>query len=419
MKDLPRPQLEQRLAELTLELSREADRGLKLDMTRGKPSAEQLDLSLPLLSMPGEKNFRSGDGTDLRNYGGLEGLKEARQLMATLLDAPAEQVIIGGNSSLQLMHDTLVRALLFGVPGGTPWRAPLKFLCPVPGYDRHFALCETLGIEMLPVRLLDNGPDMNQVEDLIRDPAVKGIWCVPKYGNPTGSVYSREVVERLARMKTAAADFRIFWDNAYALHHLYFPGAIIGNILELCAQHGHPDRAIVFASTSKISFAGAGLSAMAGSESNVKHALKYMAFQTIGPDKINQWRHVQFFRDGAGLTEHMQKHAHILRPRFAAVERIFAAQLGGKGIARWTAPHGGYFVSLNVFPGTAKRVVALCAGAGVKLTPAGATFPYGKDPEDSNLRIAPTLPPLAEIEDAMKIVCLAVEMAATEKILAG
>jgi len=418
MKHLSRPELENRLSELKAELGQEASRGLKLDMTRGKPSAEQLDLSLPLLSLPGEQNFRSGDGTDLRNYGGLEGLPEARELMAALLDAPPAQVIIGGNSSLQLMHDALVRALLFGLPGGR-WQAPVRFLCPVPGYDRHFALCEALWMEMLPVRLLETGPDMNQVEDLVRDPAVKGIWCVPKYGNPTGCVYSDEVVERLSRMKTAAPDFRIFWDNAYALHHLNFPGASIQNILETSERYGHADRPYVFASTSKISFAGAGLSAMAASPANVKHALKYMAFQTIGPDKINQWRHVQFFRDGAGMARHMEKHAAILRPRFAAVERIFTERLTGKGIAHWTRPEGGYFVSLNVHPGTAGRVVALCAQTGVKLTGAGATFPYGKDPEDSNLRIAPSLPPLAEIEEAMKIVCLAVERAAIEKILEG
>jgi DNA-binding transcriptional MocR family regulator len=396
-------------------------RGANLDMTRGKPSAEQLDLANQLLGPSAA--FQAQDGTDVRNYGGLDGLPELKQIFAALFEVPAAQVIVGGNSSLQIMHDTVVRALTHGVPGGkAPWgREPkVRFLCPSPGYDRHFAICEHFGIEMIGVEMRQDGPDLERVEALVQaDATIKGIWCVPKYSNPTGAVYSDSAVERLARMPTAAPDFRIFWDNAYAVHDLY-PEATgqLKSIWAACASAGNENRPLLFASTSKISFAGAGIGAMAASPANVADAKRHLAIQTIGPDKLNQLRHVALYKDLAGILRHMAQHAAILRPKFEAVSQIFEQELGGKGIASWTRPRGGYFISLDTLDGCAKEVISLAGAAGVKLTAAGATFPYGKDPRDRNIRIAPSLPPLEQIRVAMEVVAVCVGLASVRKLLA-
>ena len=391
---------------------------LALDMTRGKPGAEQLDLALPLLSILGASDFKSAAGVDCRNYGGVDGLPEAKKLFGEYLGAAASEVLIGGNSSLTLMHDTVERALLHGVPGSEkPWlqQGTVKFLCPTPGYDRHFAVCEHLGIEMIAVRSDANGPDMDQVEGLLaEDDSIKGIWLVPKYGNPTGSVCSDAVVERLSRLK-AASDFRIMWDNAYNAHHLVDEPPRLKNMLEACKAAGNPDRVFVYGSTSKITFAGAGLSAMAASESNIAWMTKHQSFATIGPDKLNQLRHVKFFGDVAGIEAHMKKHAQVLRPRFAAVQSVLRNELGDAGLATWSDPKGGYFVSLDTLPGCAKRTVELAKDAGVKLTKAGATFPYGKDPNDSNIRIAPSLPTVEEITTAMEVLAVCIKLATLQR----
>ena len=395
-------------------------RNLKLDMTRGKPSSTQLDLSNELNVILTVNDHAAADGTDVRNYGGVDGLPEMKVIFGELLSAPATNVVVGGNSSLQIMHDTVVRALLHGVPGSTgPWHSQKpKFLCPVPGYDRHFAICQHLGIEMINVGMNDEGPDLSAIEALAaNDSSIKGIWCVPKYSNPTGVTYCNAAVERLSRMKTAAPDFRIFWDNAYVVHDLYDTSSPLLNILDTCKQAGNEDRPLVFGSTSKISFAGAGVAAMASSAANVTDAKKHLSFQTIGPDKISQLRHVRFFKDLGGIRAHMQKHAAVIRPKFEAVETIFANELGGLGIARWTKPRGGYFISLDTEKGCAARVVKLADEAGVKLTSAGATFPYGKDPDDRNIRIAPTLPPLQQVELAMQVVALCVKIASVDKLV--
>ena len=394
-------------------------RGLKLDMTRGKPSNEQLDLANELLTVLGPTDYKAADGTDTRNYGGLDGLPEMKALFADLLEITPAQVIVGGASSLTMMHDAVVRALLHGVPDGeSPWASSkIKFLCPAPGYDRHFAICQHHGIEMLPVELDANGPDMTRVEQLVStDPSIKGMWCVPKYSNPTGETYSADVVKRLAGMKTAAPDFRLFWDNAYAVHDLYESTDPLLEILGECAKAGHPNRALEFASTSKISFAGAGVAVMASSAPNVADAKKHLAIQSIGPDKVNQLRHVRFFKDAAGVRAHMQKHAALLRPKFDAVTQIFERELGGSGLAAWTKPRGGYFVSLDTLDGCASEVVRLADDAGVKLTPAGATFPLGKDPRNRNIRVAPSLPPPSQVETAMEVVALCVRLASARKL---
>ncbi len=393
--------------------------GLKLDMTRGKPSAEQLDLASGLTIALAEDDYKGSDGSDVRNYGGLDGLLEMKAIFADLLGAPAAQVVVGGASSLTMMHDVVVRALLHGVPGSTePWgRGKVKFICPSPGYDRHFAICEHHGIEMVTVGLLADGPDMGEVERLLAaDPAIKGMWCVPKYSNPTGTTYSEAVVKRLAAMASAAPDFRLFWDNAYAVHDLYPVGDALANVLSACAEAGHPDRAMVFGSTSKISFAGAGVAALASSPKNVADVKRHSAIQTIGPDKVNQLRHVRFFKDYAGVLAHMQKHADLLRPKFEAVADIFEHALGARGVATWTKPRGGYFISLDTLDGCAAEVVRLADVAGVKLTAAGATFPYGKDPRDRNIRVAPSLPPLAQIRTAMEVVAVCVLLASLNKL---
>lgn len=391
---------------------------LNLDMTRGKPCKEQLDLSLPMLSLVGPQDYLSEDGTDIRNYGGLDGLTEAKQLFAKFLEVGVSEIIIGGNSSLNLMHDTIHHALLHGRVGQKPWvEGKAKFICPSPGYDRHFSICEHHDIEMINVDNDQDGPDMEEVERLVaHDASVKGIWIVPKYGNPSGSVCSDDVVRRLARMKTAAPDFTIMWDNAYVVHHLNDSHPDLLNILEACKEAGNPDRVFIYGSTSKITFAGAGIAMMGGSEANMAWMRKHMAIQTIGSDKINQLRHTRFFSDIDAIHHHMKAHAAILKPKFDAVLEILEREIGQSELATWTKPQGGYFISLNTRNGMAKRVVELAAKAGVKLTNAGASFPYGQDPLDRNIRIAPSLPSLVDIKKAIEILALCIHYAALEKL---
>ncbi len=395
-------------------------RGLTLNLGRGKPSEAQLDLSNALLTLPGDGHYRAADGTDCRNYGGLQGLPEIRALFAPMLGAPADRVVAAGNASLTLMHDAVGLALRAGVPGGRrPWseEGPVSFLCPVPGYDRHFTICEGFGIRMIAVPLTGRGPDVAVVEQLAgQDSSVKGMWCVPKYSNPTGEIYADEVVERLAAMKTAAPDFRLFWDNAYGVHHLTSRRHELANVLELGERHGHPDRALVFASTSKITFAGAGIALFASSPANVKWLLADMERRTIGPDKLNQLRHVRLLRSPEGLAAHMDAHARILAPKFRAVDDAFAARL--RGVAAWTEPEGGYFVSLDVLAGCARRTIGLAKDAGIVVVPAGSTFPYGRDPDDRNIRIAPSYPTLAEVSQAAEGIALSALVATTEAVLA-
>jgi len=389
-------------------------RNLSLDMTRGKPCAEQLDLASEMLDCVSTDNYRSADGTDCRNYGG-------KALFSEFLGVAPDQIIIGGNSSLAMMHDAIVRALLNGVgDGNVPWgKLPAaKFLCPSPGYDRHFFICEYLHIDMIPVDFKSDGPDMDVIEDLVAaDDSIKGIWCVPKYSNPTGTTYSDEAVDRLSAMKTRAKDFRIFWDNAYTVHHLTERPDPLKNILSCCEKAGNPDRVLLFGSTSKVSIAGSGLAMMGSSRKNIETAKKQLSFRTIGPDKINQLRHVYFFKNMEGIAAHMKKHAAIVKPKFDIVERTLSADLKGKNIAEWTRPNGGYFISINTLDGCAAAVVDRAAAAGVKLTPAGATYPYKRDPRDRNIRIAPTFPPLDQVETAMKLVTICIRLACIEKLL--
>lgn len=406
-----------RRAELQNRYAEFVSRGRSLDMTRGKPCPEQLDLSEGLLNVLGPDDFRAADGTDCRNYGGVDGLPELKRLFADFLDAAPDEVLIGDNASLALMHDCVARALSHGVPGSTaPWgEQGVRFLCPAPGYDRHFAICEHFGVEMVTIDMTDSGPDMEQVaRAAAEDERVKGIWIVPKYSNPTGDSCAPEVVRALAAMRTAAPDFRIFWDNAYAHHHLTDDEVRVEPLLAACKAAGNPDRVLTFGSTSKISFAGAGVAAMAASRANIGWMVSHRSIQTIGPDKLNQLRHVRFFGDMDGLRAHMRKHAAILRPKFEAVDRVLSRELTGVEGVRWTRPLGGYFVSLDTPEGCAARVVAMAAGAGVKLTPAGATFPYGRDPRDRNIRIAPSLPSLPEIDAAMEVVAVCVKLAMAE-----
>lgn len=395
--------------------------GLALDLTRGKPAPAQLDLAMPMLSLPGER-YRAVDGTDTRNYQGLQGLPELRAIFSEPLQVPVEQLIAFGNSSLELMHDTLVHALLSPLPGA-PGRwgdeERIVFLCPVPGYDRHFALCERLGIEMVPVPMTPDGPDMDIVEQLTAaDAAVKGIWCVPKHSNPDGTCYSEATVRRLAAVPAAAPDFRIFWDNAYAFHHLTEDEAKSADALSLATASGHPNRPIMYASTSKITFAGAGVAVMAASAANKTWFLKHLSMGSIGPDKVNHLRHVEFFGNADGVRAHMRRHRGIIRPKFTAVDQALTHGLAGLGIAEWTNPTGGYFVNLDVLDGTASRVVALAKEAGIALTPAGASFPLGRDPRNRNIRLAPTFPVLAEVETAMAGVATCVALAAAEQLSA-
>lgn len=386
--------------------------GLKLDMSRGKPAPEQLDLSSALLQQL--DGFTAADGTDTRNYGIASGLPEARALFASLLDVPAGQVVVDGNASLALMHDAIVFCLLYGIAGHAPWsrQQPVTFLCPVPGYDRHFSICESLGIKMISVPLSDDGPDMDLVEKLVAgDASIKGMWCVPKYSNPSGAIYSAEVVQRLAAMKTAAPDFLLLWDDAYRLHHLSEQKHITINVLEACERAGNPDRSIVFASTSKITLAGAGLAALASSAANIAWWQRKTSVRTIGPDKINQLRHVRFLKDRANVEALMERHRQLLKPKFDAVLAQFDAYLGGIDGVTWTRPHGGYFIDLVTPPGCAKRTIALAKELGITLTSAGAAFPYGNDVEDRHIRIAPSFPSLDEISQAAKGIALALRVA--------
>ncbi|NJP89067.1 aminotransferase class I/II-fold pyridoxal phosphate-dependent enzyme [Nonomuraea sp. FMUSA5-5] len=388
-------------------------RGLSLDLTRGKPSPRQLDLSNDLLKLP--TSYQAADGTDGRNYGNLQGLAELRELFAPLVQVPAEQLVVGGNSSLALMHDTVVHALLTPVPGAARrWveEPEITFLCPVPGYDRHFTICERFGIKMVPVPMTAEGPDMDVVERLVAaDASVKGMWCVPKYSNPSGITYSDETVRRLAAMRTAAPDFRIFWDNAYAVHHLTDTPDELADLLALAAEHGNADRVFVYASTSKVTLAGSGVSFFGGSPANVKWFLHNTSKQSIGPDKINQLRHVEFLRDGAGVAAHMRRHAELIGPKFELVDKVLTERLGD--LATWTSPRGGYFISLEV--PHAAEVVAKAKAAGIALTPAGATHPYGKDPDDRVIRIAPTYPGLDELEQAINGLAVCVRLVAEER----
>lgn len=391
--------------------------GLKLDITRGKPAPAQLDLSNGLLTKPA--SGIAEDGTDTRNYGGGTGLVQLREIFADLLGIPVAQLIAANNASLTLMHDSIVFALLHGTPDSpAPWSAsPIKFLAPSPGYDRHFAICEHLGIELIPVEMLDNGPDMAAVRDAVKDPAVKGMWLVPTYSNPTGVTITEDVAAELAALETAAADFRIYWDNAYAVHHLTEERTKSADIIGLCSASGHPNRPMVFASTSKITFAGAGVSFFGSSPENVAWFLKHTAIQTIGPDKVNHLRHAEFFGDAEGVLALMDEHREILAPKFEAVLTILDNRLTEHGVATWTKPTGGYFISLDVVDGTAARVVSLAKDAGIALTPAGASFPYGKDPRDRNIRIAPSFPTLSELEAAIEALATCVLLAAAEKAL--
>ena len=398
-------------------------KGLSLDMSRGKPSKDQLDLSLGMMDvLRSDSDLMSRDGvTDCRNYGVLDGIPEARQLLADMSEVPERNILIYGNSSLNIMFDTVARAMVSGIMGNTPWGKldKVKFLCPVPGYDRHFAITELFGIEMINVPLLETGPDMDMVEELVStDPAVKGIWCVPKYANPTGISYSDQTVKRFANLKPAAKDFRIFWDNAYSIHHLYEDKCdTILEILNECVKAGNPDMVFKFISTSKVSFPGSGIAALAASRANLEDAKKYMSMQTIGHDKLNQLRHVRFFGDMYGMHNHMRKHADILRPKFEMVEEVLEREMGGLGIGEWTKPLGGYFISFEAMEGCAKAIVAKAKEAGLIMKKAGATYPYGKDPKDSNIRIAPSFPTPEDLEKAAEIFVLSVKLVSLEKLL--
>lgn len=399
-------------------------KGLKLDMSRGKPSPAQLDLSAGFLdALSSTDCLKSENGTDTRNYGVMDGISEAKKLMADIMGVKPESVIVCGNASLNIMFDTVARSFTHGVNGGTPWCKldKVKFLCPVPGYDRHFRVTEYFGIEMITIPMTPQGPDMDMVESFVnQDPAVKGIWCVPKYSNPQGYSYSDETVKRFANLRPAAEDFRIYWDNAYAIHHLYEEKERQDELLDIlteCEKAGNPDMVYEFASTSKVTYAGGGISAVATSPANLDWIKKSMTVQTIGFDKVNQLRHVRFFKDFEGVKKHMMKHAASMRPKFRAVIEVLEKELGGLGIGSWTDPNGGYFISFDAMPGCAKAIVAKCKEAGVVLTGAGATFPYGKDPEDKNIRIAPSFPSPEEMAQATDLFVLCVKLVSVEKLL--
>ena len=397
-------------------------KGLALDMSRGKPAAKQLDVSLGLLdTINSSSDLKALDGTDCRNYGVLDGIPEAKKLMADMMGTTPDHVIVYGNASLNIMYDQISRAYTHGILGNTPWCKldKVKFLCPVPGYDRHFAITERFGIEMINIPMSESGPDMGMVEEYVsNDASVKGIWCVPKYSNPQGYTYSEETVKRMAALKPAAEDFRIFWDNAYVIHDLYDDNKDeIADIISECEKAGNPDMVFEFASTSKVSFPGSGIAALATSANNIADIKKQLTIQTIGHDKLNQLRHVRYFKDINGLKEHMRKHAEFMRPKFEAVESVLEEELGGLGIGSWTEPKGGYFISFEAMDGCAKAIVAKCKEAGVKLTGAGATFPYGKDPKDSNIRIAPSFPTPEEMKQAADLFVLCVKLVSVEKLL--
>ena len=410
------------LAELKAKYNEFKARDITLNMARGKPCNAQLDISMEMMDvLASDSDLTCEDGTDCRNYGVLDGLPEAKQLLGDMMEVPADNIIIYGNSSLNVMYDTISRCMTHGVMGHTPWcRLPaVKFLCPVPGYDRHFAITEHFGIEMINVPMLPTGPDMDMVEKLVEsDPAIKGIWCVPKYSNPQGYSYSDETVRRFARLRPAAEDFRIFWDNAYCGHHLYPENPdVVLEILDECRRAGNADMVYKFSSTSKISFPGSGISAIAASLNNLKEIRHQMGIQTIGHDKVNQLRHVRFFGDIEGMRLHMIKHADILRPKFEKVLEILERELGGLGIGEWTNPKGGYFISFDGMEGTAKDIVALCKKAGVIMTDAGATYPYHKDPRDCNIRIAPSYPPIDDLALATELFTLCVKIVSLKKLI--
>ena len=421
-EELSVEELEALRAELKDEYRRYQTMDMNLDMSRGKPCREQLDLSNDMMdALDSNADMYSSEGVDVRNYGVLDGIAEAKELLSDMMENHPDHILIFGNSSLNVMYDSISRSMTHGVMGSTPWCKldEVKWLCPVPGYDRHFAITEYFGIKMIPVPMTEHGPDMDIVEELVAsDEAIKGIWCVPKYSNPQGYSYSDETVRRFARLKPAARDFRIYWDNAYGMHHLYdHEQDYLIEILAECKRAGHPDLVYKFASTSKISFPGSGIASMATSLNNLEDIKKQVQYQTIGHDKVNQLRHVRFFQDIHGMVKHMQKHANILRPKFEMVEDIFEKNLAGTGVGEWTKPKGGYFISFETLPGCAKAVVDKCKKAGEKLTPAGSAFPYKKDPNDSNIRIAPTYPPLEDLRIASELFTLCVKLVSVEKLL--
>lgn len=419
---LSKEQLNEELVKLKEEYAKILESDISLDMSRGKPGEDQLNLSMGMMNvLDGNSDYKTTVGFDCRNYGLLDGIPEAKQMMADIMEVSPENVIVFGNASLNIMYDTVSRSFTHGVLGETPWCKldKVKWLCPVPGYDRHFSITEFFGVEMINVPMNEDGPDMDMVEKLVsEDEAIKGIWCVPKYANPTGVAYSDEVVRRFAALKPAAKDFRIFWDNAYAIHHLYDDRQDqLLEILSECEKAGHPDMVFEFCSTSKVSFAGSGIAAIASSKANLDDMRKSMTIQTIGYDKINQLRHVRYFKDINGIREHMKKHAAIMRPKFEAVLKVLDEELGGLGIGSWTKPNGGYFISFDAMDGCAKAIAAKCKEAGVTLTGAGATFPYKKDPKDSNIRIAPSFPTPEEMAMATDLFVLCVKMVSVDKLL--
>ncbi len=421
-KDLSKEELQALQRELQESYAKIKETGISLDMSRGKPGSDQLNLSLPMMDVLNSSSaFKGVQGMDLRNYGILEGITEIRELFGELMDAPTDHVLVFGNSSLNIMYDLIAKAMIHGIGGNTPWCKldKVKFLCPVPGYDRHFAITESFGIEMIAIPMDENGPDMDLVEQYVNnDASVKGIWNIPKYSNPSGVVYSDEVVKRFAHLKPAAADFRIFWDNAYAVHHVYVENkAQILNIVTECEKAGNPDMYYELCSTSKITFPGSGVAALITSPANIEEIKKSMTVQTIGHDKLNQMRHVKFFGNAEGVHAHMEKHAAILRPKFEAVLNTLEQELGGLEIGTWLKPLGGYFVAFDTLEGCAKRVVALCKEAGVVMTPAGSTYPYMNDPKDTSIRIAPTLPASEDLKKACEVFVLCVKLASVEKLL--
>ena len=421
-KDLSREELLELKKELEVEFEDVKGKGLKLDMSRGKPSKAQLDLSMGMMDvLNGDSDLVCEEGVDCRNYGVIDGIKEAKQLFADMMEVPKDNIIIFGNSSLNVMYDTVARAMTHGIMGSTPWAKldKVKFLCPVPGYDRHFKITEHFGIEMINIPMTQDGPDMDLVAQYVEnDPSVKGIWCVPKYSNPQGITYSDETVHRFATLNPAAEDFLIFWDNAYGIHHLYEDKQdYLIEILMECKKEGHPDMVYKFGSTSKISFPGSGIAAIAASDNNLKEIRQTMSIQTIGHDKLNQLRHVRYFKDIHGMVEHMKKHADILRPKFETVLNVLETELGGLEIGSWIAPRGGYFISFDSMEGCAKAIVAKAKEAGLIMTGAGATFPYGKDPKDSNIRIAPSFPTPEELAVAAQVFVLSVKLVSIDKLL--
>ena len=421
--EMSKEEMKQEMASLKEQYKKYQDMDLQLDMSRGKPCREQLDLSMGMMdALNSGADLTCEDGTDCRNYGVLTGIHEAKVLLGDMMENNPDNIIIYGNSSLNVMYDTVSRAMTHGILGNTPWCKldKVKFLCPVPGYDRHFAITEYFGIEMIPVTMSPDGPDMDMVEKLVaEDEAIKGIWCTPKYSNPQGYSYSDETVRRFARLKPAAKDFRIFWDNAYGIHHLYdHDQDYLIEILAECKRAGNPDLVYKFASTSKITFPGSGIAALATSPNNLEDIMSQMKNQTIGHDKVNQLRHVRFFKDIHGMMEHMRRHADIIRPKFEVVLAALKNNLGGLDVGSWTEPKGGYFISFDSLPGCAKKIVHLAKKAGVTMTGAGATWPYGKDPEDSNIRIAPTYPTLEDLKTAAELFTLCVRIASLEKLMA-